>query len=111
MYGIFTYIWLIFMVNVDNQVHIPYMDPMGHDCAFNDFSDHYPEKLKKHDPNLTGADVFDIGWVEEKHQLLGSEIPLTEVSKFSPSFFREEKNIPTGSMGLVDLLTFAIKIK
>ena len=26
MYGIYTYIWLIFMVNV---VNIPYMDPMG----------------------------------------------------------------------------------
>ena len=26
MYGIFAYIWLIFMGNVDN---IPYMDPMG----------------------------------------------------------------------------------
>ena len=28
MYGIFTYIWLIFMVNV-GTVNIPYMDPMG----------------------------------------------------------------------------------
>ncbi len=27
MYGIFTHIWLIFMVNVAN---IPYMDPMGY---------------------------------------------------------------------------------
>ena len=33
MYGIFTYIWLIFMVNVDKMwVNIPmYMDFMGHD--------------------------------------------------------------------------------
>ena len=46
MYGIFTYIWLIFMVNVDKQVHIPYMDPMGYDSAFNDFSDHYLITLK-----------------------------------------------------------------
>ena len=28
MYGIYTYIWLIFMVNV-GTVNIPYMDPMG----------------------------------------------------------------------------------
>ena len=46
-----------------------YMDPMGYDSAFNDFSDHYPERLK-HDPNLTGADAFEIGWAEQKHQLL-----------------------------------------
>ena len=29
MYGIFTYIWLIFMVNVGIYIYIPYMDPMG----------------------------------------------------------------------------------
>ena len=29
MYGIFTYIWLIFMVNVGKYVNIPYMDAMG----------------------------------------------------------------------------------
>ena len=29
MYGIFTYIWLILMVTVDN---IPYMDAMGYTC-------------------------------------------------------------------------------
>ena len=31
MYAIFTYIWLIFMVNVG---HIPYMDGMGNDTWF-----------------------------------------------------------------------------
>ena len=39
MYGIFTYIWLFFMVNVGPHIYIylyiyihniPYMDPMGH---------------------------------------------------------------------------------
>ena len=30
MYGIFGYIWLIFMRNVEIQVNIPYMDPMGY---------------------------------------------------------------------------------
>ena len=29
MYGIYTYIWLIFMVNVAKN--IPYMDPMGNE--------------------------------------------------------------------------------
>ncbi len=30
MYGIFTYIWLIFMVNVGKYTaNIPYMDPMA----------------------------------------------------------------------------------
>ena len=28
MYGIFTYVWLVFMVNV-GKYNIPYMDPMG----------------------------------------------------------------------------------
>lgn len=62
--------------------------------AFNDLSDHYPEKLKKHDPNLTGADVFEISWAEQKHQLLGSEIPLTEVLRFPLHVLRVEKTIP-----------------
>ena len=31
MYGIFTYIWLIFRVNVGKYIVIPYMDPMGYD--------------------------------------------------------------------------------
>ena len=75
------------MVNVDKQVDIPYIDPMGYDSAFNHLSDHYLEKLKKHDPYLTGADVFDIGWAEQKHQLLGSEIPFTEVLRFSLHVF------------------------
>ena len=30
MYGIVGYIWLIFMGNVEIQVNIPYMDPMGY---------------------------------------------------------------------------------
>ena len=29
VYGLFTYTWLIFMVNVG--IYIPYMDPMGYD--------------------------------------------------------------------------------
>jgi len=36
MYGIFTYIWLIFMVNVGE--YIPYMDGMG-------IEPHPPKKL------------------------------------------------------------------
>ena len=63
--------------------------------------------MKKHDPNLTGADVFDIGWVEQKHQLLGSEIPLTEVLRFPLHFFGGENHTHIGSMPLVDLPTFA----
>ena len=31
MYGIVTYIWLIFMVNVGVYIYIPYMGPMGND--------------------------------------------------------------------------------
>ena len=30
MYGIFTYIWLMFMVNVGKYIYIPYMDGMGY---------------------------------------------------------------------------------
>ena len=30
MYGIFTYIWLICILNVGNiYIYVPYMDPMG----------------------------------------------------------------------------------
>ena len=31
MYGIFAYIWLIFMVNVGVYIYIPYMDPLGYE--------------------------------------------------------------------------------
>ena len=31
MYGIFAYIWPIFMVNVGVYIYIPYMDPLGYE--------------------------------------------------------------------------------